>query len=139
MKRATFIFILSVSFLLICSCSKPIKEYQAKNNDKNKIIDLLVKYTEAVKTGDSEKIVLLFHENGVYVPASGDRLSRDEMLKWNPADWQAYGIRKLYDPEITFNGNEAKVFAKVKYGNVSYAGIFTLIKENNEWLIMRRE
>ena len=61
------------------------------------------------------------------------------MSKWKPEDWTAHGIRKLYDPEMSINGNDAKIMAKVKYGNVSYAGIFTLVKENNEWLIMRRE
>jgi DNA-binding transcriptional LysR family regulator len=140
MKRTTFIFILSFSFLLVCSCSTPIEKYQAKNDDEKKIIDLLIRYTEAVNKGDSEKIIPLFHENGVYVASAGSIiLSREKMSKWKPEDWQALGIRKLYDPEITINGNEAKVMSKVKYGNTSYSQIFTLVKENDEWLIMRRE
>jgi hypothetical protein len=82
----------------------------------------------------------LFHNNGVYLASDGNiSLPRDEMPKWKPEDWTAYGIRKLYNPEITINGNGAKVMAKVKYGNTSYAQIFTLVKENDEWLIMRRE
>jgi hypothetical protein len=122
------------------SCGTPIEKYQAKNYDEKKIIDLLIRYTEAVNKGDSEKIIPLFHENGVYIASAGSIiLSREKMSEWKPEDWTASGIRKIYNPEITINGNEAKVTAKVKYGNVSYGGIFTLIKENNEWLIMRRD
>jgi hypothetical protein len=82
---------------------------------------------------------LLTTENGTLLNDRRMPLSRDEMIKWKPENWKASGIRKLYNPEISINGNEAKVMPKVKYGNVSYAGIFTLVKKNNEWLIMRRE
>ena len=128
-----------IAFCSMYSCSTPIERYKAKNTDEKQIIDLLIRYTDAVNKGNSEQIVPLFHQNGVYVTGSGNALSKDEMLKWKPEDWTALGIRKIYNPEITINGNEAKVTAKVKYGNVSYGGIFTLIKENNEWLIMRRK
>ena len=140
MKRATFIFLLLFSFFFVCSCNTPIEEYQTKNNDEKEIIDLLIKYTEAVNKGDSEQIVPLFHGNGVYIASAGNIiLSRKKMSKWKTEDWKAHGARKLCDPEITINGNKAKVMAKVKYGTTSYSQIFTLVKENNEWLIMRRE
>lgn len=100
----------------------------------------MIRYTEAVNKGDSEQIVPLFYENGAYIASNGSIiLSRKKMFKWKPEDWTAHGIRQLCDPEITINGNEAKVMAKVKYGNTSYSQIFTLVKENDEWIIMRRE
>jgi Putative lumazine-binding len=140
MNRLTLIFLFFLSFLLICSCGTPIEKYKAKNDDEKQIIDLLIRYTDAVNKGDSDQIVPLFHENGVYIASGGNIiLSREKMSEWKPEDWTALGIRRLYDLKITLNGNEAKVKTRVKYGNVSYAGIFTLVKENNEWLIMRRE
>jgi hypothetical protein len=42
------------------------------------------------------------------VTGSGNALSRDEMLKWKPENWTALGIRKIYNPEITINGNELR-------------------------------
>jgi hypothetical protein len=46
---------------------------------------------------------------------------------------------KIYNPEITLNGNEAKVMVEARFGNYKTAKIFTLVKVNNEWFIMRRE
>jgi hypothetical protein len=140
MKRALFIIFIALQLFLIYSCSTPIEEYQAKDNDEKEIIDLLIRYTEAINTGDSEKILTLFHEKGVYVASDGNiTLSREKMSEWKRENWLSYGLRKLYNPEIKLNGNEAEVMVKVKYGNVSYAQIFTLVKENDKWLIMRRE
>ena len=123
MKKSLFVSGVIFLIFLIFSCSTPIEEYKSKNDDGKEITDLLIRYTEAVNTGDSEKIVTLFHENGVYVALAGSiTLTRDKMSEWKPEDWQAYGIRKIYDPEITINGNEAKVMAKVKYGNFHNCG-----------------
>lgn len=110
------------------------------DRDEKEVIDLLTRYTEAINKGDSEQILTLFHENGVYVASNmSNPLSREKMAEWKQEDWLSHGQRKLYNPEITINGNEAKVIAKVIYGNTSYTNIYTLVKENNEWLIMKRE
>ena len=122
------------------SCSTPIEEYQAKNNDEKDIIDLLKRFTELANTGNTEQILTLFHENGVLVTGRGNiALSREKMSKWKQEDWLSDGLRKFYNPEITINGNEAKVMVQAKFGNYKTPKLFTLVKENNEWLIMRRE
>jgi hypothetical protein len=140
MKRTTFIFILSFSFLLVCSCSTPIEEYKAKNDDEKDIIDLLKRYTKIINTGNTEQILTLFHENGVYVTGRGNvPLSREKMSKWKQEDWLSDGLRSLYNPEINIDGNEAAVMVQAKFGNYKTYKIFTLVKENDEWLIMRRE
>jgi hypothetical protein len=127
-------------FFLFSSCDTPISKYETKNEDEKEVIDLLTRYTEAINKGDAEQIIPLFHENGVYVTGrTKDSLSREKMAEWNSENWLMDGQRKLYNPEITINGNEAKVIAKVMYGNTSYTQVYTLVKENNEWLIMKRE
>ena len=65
-------------------------------------------------------------------------LSREKMTKWKPEDWLYDGERKFYNPEITLNGNEAEVMVHAKFGKYTTAIIFTLVKENDKWLIMRR-
>jgi hypothetical protein len=124
MKNYLFSIGILIAICSMYSCGTPIEKYKAKNDDEKQIIDLLIRYTDAVNKGDSDQIVPLFHENGVYIASGGNIiLSREKMSKWKPEDWTASGIRKIYNPEITINGNEAKVTAKVKYGNVSYEGI----------------
>jgi hypothetical protein len=124
----------------VFSCSTPIEEYQAKNNDEKDIIDLLKRYTKIINTGNTEQILTLFHENGVYVTGRGNvPLSREKMSKRKQEDWLSDGLRSLYNPEIKINGNEAAVMVQAKFGNYKTYKIFTLIKENNKWLIMKRE
>ena len=139
MKNYLFIIGILLTICSIYSCSTPIEEYQAKNNDEKEIIDLLKRFTELANTGNTEQILTLFHENGVYVTGRGNlALSRDEMSKWKPEDWLYDGKRKFYNPEITLNGNEAEVMVHAKFENYTTAIIFTLVKENYKWLIMKR-
>ena len=139
MNKAMLIILLLLSFFLICSCSIPIEEYQAKNEDEKDIINLLIRYTEIINTGDSEKIIAFFHENGEYVTVPGNvALSREKMTERKPEDWLYDGKRKFYNPEITLNDNEAKVMVHAKFGKYTTAIIFTLVKENDKWLIMQR-
>ena len=117
-----------------------IEEYQTKNEDEKQIIDLLKRYTKIINTGNTEKILTLFHENGVYVTGRGNvPLLREKMSKWKQEDWLSDGLRSLYNPEINIDGNEAAVMVQAKFGNYKTYKIFTLVKENDEWLIMRRE
>jgi len=139
MNKTILILLLLSSYLIVCSCSTPIEEYQAKNNDEKDIIDLLKRYTEIINKGNTEQILTLFHENGVYVTGRGNvALSREKMTEWKPEDWLYDGKRKFYNPEITLNGNEAKVMVHAKFGKYTTAIIFTLVKENDKWLIMQR-
>ena len=72
MNKTIPIFLLLLSLFLVFSCSTPIEEYQAKNNDEKDIIDLLKRYTKIINTGNTEQILTLFHENGVYVTGRGN-------------------------------------------------------------------
>jgi len=140
MKNYFFKICIIIAICSMYSCSTPIEEYQAKNNDEKDIIDLLKRFTELANTGNTEQILTLFHENGVLVTGRGNiALSREKMSKWKQEDWLSDGLRKFYNPEITINGNEAKVMVQAKFGNYKTPKLFTLVKENNEWLIMRRE
>ena len=140
MKRLLFVNLTILAFLVFNSCNKPIEEYKFKNENEKEIIELLTRYTEAINKGDSDQVIPLFHENGVYVTGSTkESLPREKLAEWNSERWLTYGQRKIYNPEITINGDEAKVMAKVIFGNTSYPRLYTLVKENNEWLIMKRE
>lgn len=140
MKNYLLKICILITFCSIYSCSTPIEEYQVKNDDEKEIIDLLIKFTEIVNTGNTEQILTLFHENGIYVTGRGNvALSKEKMAERKTEDWLDDGLRSFYDPQITINGNEAKVMVRAKFGNYKTYKIFTLVKENNEWLIMKRE
>ena len=140
MKRFLFVNLTILAFLVFNSCNTPIEEYQVKNEDEKEIIELLTRYTEAFNKGDTEQVIPLFHENGVFVTGSTkETLPREKLAEWDSERWSSWGQIKIYNPEITINGNEAKVLAKVIFGNTSFPKLYTLVKENDEWLIMKRE
>jgi hypothetical protein len=140
MKRYFFSFFIILSIAIIGSCGTPIEEYQAKNNDEKEIIDVLIKFTEVVNLGDTEEVLKLFHEKGEYVTGRGRvSIPRYELAKRKPEDWLDDGLRKFYNPEIDIKGNEAKVLLQARFGNYKTPKLFTFIKENGRWIIMKRE
>lgn len=135
---SSFCIIFSIS--IICSCGTPIEEYKAKNNDEKEIIDVLVKFTEVVNLGDTKEILKLFHEKGEYVTGRGRvSIPRQDLENRKPEDWLDDGLRKFYNPEIEIKGNEAKVLLEARFGNYKTPKLFTFVKENNRWIIMKRE
>jgi hypothetical protein len=140
MKRTLLFLIIISVYFLFNSCDTPINEYQSKNEDEQEIVDLLLRYTDAVNKGDTEKILTLFQDDGEFVTGRGRvSLAKEKMSKRKPEDWLDDGKRTLYNPEITLTGNEAKVLLQARFGNYKTAKLFTLIKENDEWLIFKRE
>ena len=50
------------------------------------------------------------------------------------------GNIRMYHPQLIISRNKAEVNTIAKYGKVyTKARIFTLVKENDKWLIMRME
>jgi len=140
MKRYFLSLYIIFNIIIISSCGTPIEEYQVKNNDEKEIVNLLIKFTEVVNLGDTKEILKLFHEKGEYVTGRGRvTIPRHELEKRKPEDWLDDGLRKFYNLEIEINGNEAKVLLQARFGNYKTPKLFTFIKENNKWTIMRRE
>lgn len=138
--RRYFFFSIIFSIAIVCSCGTPIEKYQAKSKDEKEIVDVLIKFTEVVNSGDTEEVLKLFHEKGEFVTGRGRvSIPRQELAKRKPEDWLDDGLRKFYNPEIEIKGNEAKVLLEARFGNYKTPKIFTLVKENNHWIIMKRE
>ena len=129
--------ILSIFYLLSsCGSGTALNEYQPQNQSEKELTDALLKHTDARIAGDIKKILSGIHDEcqvnlAPYVPLTKRQLAEVEMDDWT-FDGQLY----FFDPEFEITGDTAKVRVKVKIG---FAGtrmnIFTMIKENNEWLI----
>jgi len=140
MKRTLFIiFILSI-FLLFNSCDTPLNEYQAKNEDEKQIIALLNTFLEANNSGDLINLQKTFHDNGIYKSLRGGQVTKSQITETQPEWFTIAGKIELKNPEIKIAENEATVQVKSKHGaHFTSSEIFTLIKENNRWLIMKVE
>jgi len=137
MKRILFISIALTIVLLFTSCDTPINEYKAKSDDEKQIIAVLNTYVEARNSGNLKILRSTFHDNGIYISGRGREIKANEILDTKPEWWTSDGEVKLYDPEITINGNKASVMTTAKYGSYSTAHIYSLINEKGNWLIMK--
>ena len=146
MRRKLSICFILTSFLIFNSCDTPINKYNAKSEDEKQIINLLNDYQLSRNGNNMDKLKSTFHDNGVYISKDGIEWTKNKLIE-QPDEWykgqgslEEMGNINLYNPQIKINENNARVNIMAKYGKVyTEAHIFTLIKENNKWLIMRME
>ena len=137
MKRILFINLVLSFILIFNSCDTPINKYETKNDDEKQMMALLQTHLDARNSGDLKTIQSLYHENGVYITGDGIEIPKAKIVNTEPENWVDAGKVQLLNPEIKTNGNDAEIFVKVKAGtHYTTARIFTLVKENDKWLIM---
>jgi len=137
MKNILLIGLFLNIVLLFISCDTPINEYKPKSDDEKQIIALLNTYVEARNSGNLKILRSTFNDDGVYISGRGREIKASEIVNTKPEWWTSDGEVKLYDPEITINGNKASVMTTARYGTYKTAHIYTLINENGNWLIMK--
>jgi uncharacterized protein (TIGR02246 family) len=140
MKGAFLIGFIISALLFFNSCDTPLNDYKPKSEDEKQISALLNTYLEARNSGDLVKLQSTFHDDGVYISGRGGQFTKTQIAETKPEFWVSDGEVQLLNPEIKVNGNEATVMATAKYGTAfKTAAIYTLVKENGHWLIMKRE
>jgi hypothetical protein len=140
MKRALLIGIIISALFLFNSCDIPLNEYKPKSDDEKQIIALLNTYADARNKGDLNRLQSTFQDNGVYLSNDGIKVPKAEIVKTESEWWVSGGKFELLNPEIKINSKDATVLATEKHGtHFKTAGLYTLVKENGNWLIMKRE
>jgi hypothetical protein len=140
MKRAFLIGFIISALLLLNSCDTPLNDYQPKSEDEKQIIVLLNTYRDARNNGDLNRLQSAFHDNGIYISSDGIKVPKAEIVKTESEWWVGVGRIELLNPEIEINSNDATVLVTEKHGtHYKTAGLYTSVKENGHWLIMKRE
>jgi hypothetical protein len=140
MKRAFLIGFIISALLLFNSCDTPLNDYQPKSEDEKQIIVLLNTYLDARNNGDLNRLQSAFHDNGIYISSDGIKVPKAEIVKTESEWWVGGGRIELLNPEIEINSKDATVLVTEKHGtHYKTAGLYTLVKENGHWLIMKRE
>ena len=146
MNKVLHLFFTFTVLMTFNSCDTPINKYNAKSEDEKQIIKLLNDYQSSRNGNDMAKLRSTFHEEGVYISKDGIEWTKSK-LQEQPEKWykgqgslEEMGNINLYNPQIKINENNATVDIMAKYGKVyTEAHKFSLVKENNDWLIMRME
>ena len=140
MKRAFLIGFIISALLFFNSCDTPLNDYKPKSEDEKQIIVLLNTYLDARNEGDLSRLQSTFHDNGVYISNDGIKVPKAEIVKTESEWWVSGGKVELLNPEIKIKGKDATVLATEKHGtHFKTAGLYTLVKENGNWLIVKRE
>jgi hypothetical protein len=140
MKGAFLIGFIISALLFFNSCDTPLNDYKPKSEDEKQIIVLLNTYLDARNKGDLNRLQSTFRDNGVYISNDGIKVPKAEIVKTESEWWVSAGKVELLNPEIKINGKDATVVATEKHGtHYKTAGLYTLVKENGNWLIMKRE
>jgi len=140
MKGAFLVGFIISALLFFNSCDTPLNDYQPKSEDEKQIIVLLNTYLDARNKGELNHLQSTFQDNGIYISNDGIKVPKAEILKTESEWWVRAGKVELLNPEIKINGKDATVLATEKHGtHFKTAGLYTLVKENGHWLIMKRE
>ena len=140
MKRIIFIWIVLSTFLQFISCETSINEYKPKNDDEKQIIALLNTYVDSCNNGDLKRLQTTFHDGGIYNSVRGGQVTKSEITQKDPEWFTIAGKIQLKNPEFEINGNKATVLVTARHGkHYKGASLFTLVKEDKQWLIMKVE
>ena len=117
-----------------------MNKYNPKNEDEKNIIAFLNEHVDARNNAGLARLQATFHDDGIYISGAGGQFPKEKIIESNPQDWLDNRV-ELYNPDININGDEAKVTMTAKYFNGTFktTHIYTLVKENNNWLIMKVE
>jgi hypothetical protein len=140
MNRGIVMGIILSIFWLFSSCGSgtPLSEYQPQNQSEKELTHALLRHTEARIAGGIEKILSGFYDDCQVNLHPYVSLTKRQLAEVEIDDWTFDGKLNFFDPKFEITGDTAKVSVKVKIGVAgTRMNIFTMIKENNEWLISK--
>jgi len=131
---------LLIPFMLSYAGWTPLKDYKAKNEDEEAIVDVLKGLSEGWKKKDKQQILSFFHENAQFVNMRLKTISKDQMIQTEFKDW---GIASAwfgyYDVKIKIDKDKATVNALQMTSAGDFPVNFQMLRENQEWLVLKHE
>jgi hypothetical protein len=142
-----------------CGCDSSIEKYEPKTEDEKEIISVLIQYQDAKNRFDLKRLLSFLHENGEFSFQCGLMVSKAKLEKMLPGFWTEittgnpsvfpmvhecingdyYKSGKLNNPQIEINGNKAEATVLFKKGLSRVPQYFSMLRENDRWLITRTE
>jgi hypothetical protein len=153
---ACFFFIV----LFACSCSdSPIEAYACKNTDEEQIISILIQYQEAKNHGDVRKLLSVLDDGGLFTFQCGRMVTKAVLKKEFPGFWadvksgnpvvfplvhecvngDYFTTGRLNNPLIEIGDGTAKATVLFTKGVCRIELYFSMLNENDRWLITRTE
>ncbi|MFH1981496.1 MAG: hypothetical protein ABIL58_06615 [Pseudomonadota bacterium] len=146
--------------LIISSCGDvSIGNYNPDKPDEKEIIALLIQYQDAKNHFDLERLLSCLHDNGAFSFECGLMVSKERLKNELPGFWA--GIRSgdpsaipmvhecingdyyksgaLNNPQVLIDGDTATATVLFTKGISRVEQFFSLIRENDQWLITRTE
>ena len=159
-KTICLSYLLIIFALVISSCcDSSISEYKPKNRDEKEIISLLIKYQDAKNNIDIEQLLSFLHDQGEFTFQCGRMVSKSVLREELPSFWadiqsgnaavfpivhecingDYYKSGELNNPLIVINNDTAEATVLFTNGVCRVLLYFSLLRENDRWLIIRTE
>jgi mRNA-degrading endonuclease YafQ of YafQ-DinJ toxin-antitoxin module len=131
---------LLISFTLSYAGWTPLKDYKAKNEEEEAIVNVLKGLSEGWKKKDKQQILSFFHENAQFVNMNLKLLSKDQMIQKEFKDW---GLPRAwydyYDIEIKIDGDKATLNALQMTSAGNFPVNLQMLRENQKWSVLKYE
>jgi hypothetical protein len=115
-----------------------LEKYQPKNETERELTKALLRHAEAREEGDVEKILSGLQNDCQVSLRPNVVLSKQQLASVNVDDWTYDGKVNFADPKFDIAGDKAFVSLNLILGVAGKRmNQFTLVKENNEWLISK--
>ena len=141
LKKLSFatLFLL-IPFMLSYAGWTPLKDYKAKNEDEEAIVDVLKGLSEGWKKKDKQQILSFFHENAQFVNMRLKTISKDQMIQTEFKDWEIANVWfGYYDVKIKIDADKATVNALQMTSAGDFPVNFQMLRENQKWLVLKHE
>jgi len=139
---------LSIVLLLLAlvfgcaSTSTTVTKAQIVSMDEKAIQAVFIEYEKAWNRQDAKGVIVFFHQNAqIMTGAKRKIVSTEEYVNIVPQKFEQVGSMTFDDPKIEITGDKAKVAITSQFsrGVKEVKFIFSMVLQNNKWLIMKQE
>lgn len=154
-----FYFIITIVSAVSSGCDSPVAKYEPQNQDEREIIAVVIQYQDSRNHFDIEKLLSLLHNNGQFTFECGRMVSKSVIKEELPILWSElksgnsaviplvhecingdyHKSGELNNPQIAINDDKAKVTVMFTKGFTRLLLYFSMLRENDRWLITRTE
>jgi hypothetical protein len=151
--------LLIFTFTLFCCCDTPIDKYQPQDQDEKEILSVLIQYQNAKNHFEIDQLLSFLHENGKFSFQCGVMVSKVKLKELLPGFWAGikagnaavfpmthecvngdyYKSGKLNNLQIEIGNDKAEVTVLFTKGFSRVLQYFSMVRENDRWLITRTE
>lgn len=126
-------------FFFFAACSTSLNHYEASSTDEKAVIQVVMEHERTWNENDAPGFLATFHDSArIEYMCDGQLLSKNAFAARLPQLMSDYPSVKLVNPSVDISGKNAEVkVTSTEMGNRSHIFEIAILKENDQWYIIR--